>query len=134
MRYLGLKLNKVSAEKFKEPSKGEIKVNSNFNLGSAEKEKTPSDLKNPVFGFNFNYSLEYGDSARIEFNGVVYLELSDPKVIKEIEKTKKTMDDNLKKAILEIVFARTHVESLHLEEKLGLPFHIQSPRVTLKEE
>ena len=135
MRYAGLRLQKIEAEKFKEPVGGNINVGSNFNLGTVEKEadftKEPSK---PVFSFEFTYSIKYDEFAAISFKGIVYVEVDDKKLISSLEKEGARVGDNdLRKFILDIVLAKTHVESLHLEEKLGLPFHIQSPRVTFNE-
>lgn len=131
MRYAGLKLQKIEAEKFEEPSRGNINVNSNFNLGKVKRESSlTKDLDKPVFSFEFNYSVKYEEFATISFKGVIYVEIEDKKMIKELEKEDaKVSDDDLRKIILDVVLAKTHVESLHLEEKLNLPFHIQSPRV-----
>lgn len=134
MKYVGLRLKKISAEKFKNEFSGSIEVKSNFNLGEVKEEKEFSkNSKSPVFSFAFTYTLNYGEIAKIEFEGVVYVEIEDKSVVKELEKDKKTSDNELRKFILDVVLARTHVESLHLEEKLNLPFHIQSPRVSFGE-
>ena len=79
-------------------------------------------------------SIKYDEFAAISFKGIVYVEVDDKKLISSLEKEGARVSDNdLRKFILDIVLAKTHVESLHLEEKLGLPFHIQSPRVTFNE-
>ena len=131
MRYVGLKLQKIDGEKFSEPKGGNIKVDSNFNLG---KIKLESELgvnkEKPIFSFEFNYSILYEDFAKISFKGTIFVEIDDKKLIKELEKEEpRSNDAELRKLILDVVLAKTHVESLHLEEKLNLPFHIQSPRV-----
>ncbi|MBI2043681.1 hypothetical protein HYT25_04805 [Candidatus Pacearchaeota archaeon] len=130
MKYAGFRLNKVEAERHEnETPKGNINVNSNFNLGKSKKE----DLKDKrnVFGFDFTYAIKYEEFATLSFKGVVFIELEgeDRNLLKELESSETTKDNDLRKFILDIVLAKTHVESLHLEERLGLPFHIQSPRV-----
>lgn len=136
MKYAGLRFQKIEAEKFSETFSGNINVNSNFNLGKIKKEEElTKDSEKPIFSFEFTYSVKYEDFAQISFKGLVYIEMEDKKIIKELEKENTKMTDNdLRKFILDVVLARTHVESLHLEEKLNLPFHIQSPRVKFGEE
>ena len=131
MRYAGLRLQKIEGEKFEEPSGGNISVNSNFNLGKVKKESDlTKDSDKPVFSFEFTYTVKYEEFAKISFKGLIYIEIEDKKMIKELEEEDaKVADDDLRKLILDVVLARTHVESLHLEEKLNLPFHIQSPKV-----
>ena len=135
MKYAGFRLNKVEAERHEnETPRGNINVNSNFNLGKSKKE----DLKDKrnVFGFEFTYTIKYEEFATLSFKGVVFIELEseDKSLIKELESSETSKDNDLRKFILDIVLAKTHVESLHLEERLGLPFHIQSPRVKFGED
>ncbi len=131
MKYLGIKFKKIIAEKFKEPE-GTITINSNFNLKEVNKEESFKITTMPVFSFIFNYDLKYSDFATISFEGTVYIEIEDKNLAKELEKDKKIINTELRKFILEIVLAKTHVESLHLEEKLNLPFHIRSPKVNFE--
>lgn len=131
MKYVGFKFNKIVAEKFKEPS-GEISVNSNFKMEEVNKETFFQDQKKPVFGFVFTYDLKYSDIASLSFDGIVYLEIEDKSLIKELEKTKKVSNKELQEFIMNVVLAKIHVESLHLEEKLNLPFHIRAPRVNIE--
>ena len=135
MKYTGFKLNKIEAERFEGDQQGNINVNSNFNLGKSKKEDV-KDSKRTVFGFDFTYVIKYEEFATLSFKGTVFIEFEqeDKALIKQIESSETTKDNDLRKFILDIVLAKTHVESLHLEEKLGLPFHIQSPRVKFGED
>jgi len=114
---------------------GNINVNSHFNLGKVKKEEDfTKDSEKPIFSFEFVYDIEYEKVAKISFKGTIYIEIEEKSIIKELEEDNPKITDNtLRKFILDIVLARTHVESLHLEEKLNLPFHIQSPRVSIGE-
>ncbi|MBI4117041.1 hypothetical protein HY449_04835 [Candidatus Pacearchaeota archaeon] len=132
MRYAGIVFSKIEAEKFEQKTEGNIQVNSNFNLGKIAKEDLGKDAKKPIFSFEFTYILKYDKIAEISFMGKIYIEIDDKDLIKELEKENaRVTNKELSKLILDVVLARTHVESLHLEEKLNLPFHIQSPRVTI---
>ena len=134
MRFVGIKFDKISAERTEEPTKDSVTVNSNFNLGKVEKEKINTDSKKPIFGFEFTYSMEYDKFAAVVFKGKIFLEIEDKEMTKELEKSGTIQKENkeLRKFILDVVLARTHVEALHLEEKLGLPFHVQSPKVSFE--
>ncbi len=132
MRYAGIVFNKIEAEKFEQKTEGNIQVTSNFNLGKISKEDLGKDAKKPIFSFEFSYILKYDKVAEISFKGKIYIEIDDKELIKDLEKENaRVANKDLSKLILDVVLARTHVESLHLEEKLNLPFHIQSPRVTI---
>ncbi len=138
MKYAGLRLSKIEAEKLEEKKMGNINVSSNFHLGEFKKEDLVKDVRKQIYSFEFTYLVEYENIAKISFKGAVYVEVDsseDKDLLKNLEKPGYKLSDNdLRKFILDIVLARTHVECLHLEEKLGLPFHIQSPRVSFGKE
>ena len=138
MKFAGFRLTKIEAEKSEEKKGGNISVNSNFHLGEFKKEESVKDSKKPVYGFDFTYLIDYEKIAKISFKGTVYIEIDsseDKELFKDLEKPGYKLSNNdLRKIILDIVLARTHVECLHLEEKLGLPFHIQAPRVSFGSE
>ena len=132
MRPIGFKIEKISAEKFKDPDENGINLKTNFNLGNPSKEEAAASDKTTVFGFEFTYSIDYDSYALVEFKGKVFLSV-DKELAKELEKENPVISKELKAIILNYSLFKTHAESLHLEEKLGLPFHIPSPIVSEKE-
>ena len=130
MRIIGIKIDKISAERFKEPE-GNINLKTNFNLGKAIKEDIDVPEKDPVFSFDFTYTLDFEDTAKIEYSGKIFTTINK-KISKDVEKNTKDIPNELRSMILDFVLHRTHVESLHLEERLGLPFHISSPKTQIK--
>ena len=128
MRAIWFKLTKVYGERFKDPEKESVNLNSDFNLGDFTADES-FNRKSPVFEFNFTYTLDFEGFAQIQFKGSVYIEVDDKKIVKELENKK--VDNELKKLILDYVLSKTHVDSLNLEEKLGLPFHVSAPRVSI---
>ena len=129
MRVVGLKFDKITAERFKEID-GTVDLKSNFNIGKIEKEEIKGQESDSIFSFEFTYSLDYDDVAKIEFSGEVFL-FVDKKIAKDLEKEKKVIPDEIKTTLLNFILFRTHVESLHLEEKLNIPFHVSSPRAAV---
>lgn len=128
MRPIWFRLDKVYCEKFKNPQTDSISLSSNFDIGDSIESKE-FERKNPVFEFKFTYNLKFEDIAEILFKGSVFIEIEDKTILKELEKN--LINDDLKKLILDYVLSKTHVDSLNLEEKFNLPFHISPPRVTI---
>ena len=128
MRPIWFKLDKVYCERFKNPTKSSVNLNSNFDLGDFSKSDD-FERKNPVFEFKFTYNLKFEDIAEIFFKGSVFIEIDDKSVLKELEN--KSVNNDVRKLILDYVLIKTHVDSLNFEEKFNLPFHIAPPRVTL---
>jgi hypothetical protein len=135
MRVIGIKFKKISAEKLKEDKKDTgktIELKSNFTLTEVEKDDKISKMSvSPVYSFGFIYLIDYEDIASLIFEGSVFVELDEIKA-SEVERNKKNIDDDLKKLILDFVLSKTYIESLHLEERLGLPFHIRPPQVNFQ--
>jgi len=132
MRVVGIKFSNITAEKFKD-LEGNIQLKSAFDLAEVDNDEKLSKLNTlPILSFSFTYSLNYEKTAKISFSGKVYIELDD-KLASEIIEDKNKISNDLRKLVLDYVLIKTHVESLHLEEKLGLPFHIKSPSVSIEE-
>ncbi len=135
MRVVGIKFKKISAEKLKDDKKNigkAVELKSNFTIKEVEKDAGLSKLNvNPIYSFEFIYLIDYEDIASLIFEGSVYVELEETKA-SEVEKSKNNIDDQLKKVILDFVLSKTYIESLHLEERLGLPFHIRPPQVNFQ--
>ena len=131
MRIIGFKLLKILAERFKDPS-GSIQVSTNFSIPHFEKESfKDSSGKETAFGFDFTYILKYQEFAQIEFSGKIYAAF-DKKIAKDLEKDSKDIPNDARTLLLNYILYKTHVETLHLEEKLNLPFHMDSPKVRIE--
>ena len=71
--------------------------------------------------------------SRTEIKGIIYFVInnSDSKLLSEVEVSKKINNKPLKKLLIDYTLRKIHVLTLSLEEKLNLPFHIQSPVVSI---
>ena len=85
----------------------------------------------PIFSFEFVYSIIYEDIANLEFKGLIYIEIEKEEIVLDLEENKPFQDKELRKFIIDAILRKTYVESLRLEEKLNLPFHLQSPKVNI---
>src|SRR3989344_4793623 len=133
MKIIGFRLTKILGEKLKEPEERSINLNSNFNLGDVKKEENQLDSNEVVFSIEFTNSYTFDVVAKIEFKGNVFFTISEEEetLLKDIENTKKIKDEELRKKIIDYIFRKIHIDSLSLEEKLSLPFHIQPPQVNI---
>jgi len=126
MRIVGFKFKKIAAERFKEPG-SKIKLSSDFNTGKPKKEDD-SLMNNfkEVFSVDFDYTLTYEEISKIIFEGEIFFTFEEGD-----EKEKISLEN--RKHFLRFVLAKTHVELLHLEEQLNLPFHIKPPQINSEE-
>jgi hypothetical protein len=129
MKILTLKLSKISAEK-KADLKENMNFKSNFSLGEFKVESLHGKEKD-IYSISFKHSMDYEDVANICFEGKIYMMIDDKKLAKEFESRKISKD--LKEQLLNFLLWKIHVDTLQIEEKLGLPFHIRSPIVSFKD-
>ena len=135
MRIIGFRLSKILGEKLKEPDEITLQINldSNFHLGEVKKTENQPFSEETMFSIDFSNVFNFDEVGKIEFKGMVFFALNNDKeeIIKELEEKKSVSDNNLRKLVIDYALKRIHVDSFILEEKLGLPFHISSPKVNI---
>ncbi|PIN91410.1 hypothetical protein COU57_00725 [Candidatus Pacearchaeota archaeon CG10_big_fil_rev_8_21_14_0_10_32_14] len=135
MKVVSFRLTKILAERLKEAEEKveSINLNSNFNLDAPKKEPSQPSNSQTLFSIEFTNSYQYDIYARTEIKGIIYFVInnSDSKLLSEVEVSKKINNKPLKKLLIDYTLRKIHVLTLSLEEKLNLPFHIQSPVVSI---
>jgi hypothetical protein len=133
MNLLGLNFTKISIERIKEsaPPPG-IKVDTNIDIPVIEKtslENYPGD--NDIILIKFTYILEYKpDFAKLEFRGNIILELEKPLSEDLFEQWKEQkIPKELRVAIFNLIFTKSNIKALTLEDQLNLPPHLPMPRL-----
>ncbi|VVB80542.1 Uncharacterised protein [uncultured archaeon] len=119
---------KQSAER-NEDFNGSVTINPNINIKSIEKFKI-EDSKQESLKIEFNFDVDYAQMGKISLEGRMFL-FTDPKTMKEtIEGWKnKKIDSEVNVLILNLIMQKSSVKALQLEEEIGLPFHVQLPKV-----
>ncbi len=109
----------------------EIKVSSNFKIGTLKREKKGSfgDYILVNFGFEVKYSPDIGN---ISFEGtLMYYHPELDKIIKETT-DKIELSADATKEISEAILQRSLVESIDIAKRLGLPVPIRLPKVKIE--
>jgi len=132
IKLLGFNFIKLSVEKNPE-FKGNHSIESNIDIKSIEKHKIEL-LKDEAVKVNFNFVLNYKELGKVEIFGDLLLML-DEKTKKEVleEWKDKKLPNNIRVLILNIILQKSSLKALQLEEELGLPFHMQMPRLSLED-
>lgn len=136
MKVVGFNFDKISCEKLSSNYEN-LKINTNIDISSIE-EVDPSLLLNKsekILNIKFVYLLKYSENvAKIEFKGNVLL-TSDEKKSKEILKKwdKKELDEDFKIPLFNMIFKKSNIKALELEDEMNLPYHIQLPSLKKKE-
>ena len=131
MKFIGFNFTKINVEKFSESFK-EVKINTHIDISSIE--KVNSDL----FGNNeetlvvkFSYLVEYSNNhAKIDLSGSVLVsmdKLKSKEILKKWEEKK--IQDDFRIPLFNIIFRKSNIKALELEDEMNLPLHIPLPRL-----
>ena len=133
MRIIGFNLKKIHAER-KKDIKGPIKINTNLDINSIEKDSI--DIAGDILKFSYNYEIKYTpEIGELIFQGEV-LVIPDKPDIKEIQKDwkKKKIKEEVRLPIFNFIMAKCNLKALQLEEDFGLPPHIPLPRLSKQQQ
>ena len=129
MRLLGFNFTKINVEK--NPNHY-VKIESKSNLTLIKVETDKLDLiKQEAAKISFSFSISYSELGQVNLEGFTIWHF-DKKSLKEVtENWEKDIDPEIRTNILNTVLQKSSVQALKLEEQIGLPFHIQLPKVTV---
>ncbi len=133
IRLVGFSLTKIQAEK-NHDFEGKPEVKSNIDVKNVEKFK-PDLSKQESLKIEFDFKVDYGKLGKVDFEGMMFL-LVDPKLMKQVisDWKNKKIAQGLNVAVLNIIVQRASLKAFKIEEELGLPTHIQLPRLKLKQD
>lgn len=134
MKLLGSSLTKIHAEKLSAITK-ELKINTNVNLSNI-KELKPEAFKSKdiILEVAFFYNVDYSpDFAKIDLDGKIVLSV-EAKLAKDVLKQweDKKIPEDFRLAIFNVIFQKSIIRALQLEEELNLPHHV--PLFNLKKQ
>ncbi|MEK6820471.1 MAG: hypothetical protein AABX71_02050 [Nanoarchaeota archaeon] len=136
MKVLGFNFDKISAEKLKERTEN-LKISTNLDVSDIKEIKTDIlKTKEGLLQAKFSYIIKYEPGlANLELRGAAILALEE-KQAKEVLKEwkKKQMPEYFKVFLFNTILRRASLKSLHLEEEMGLPYHIPFPSISPNKE
>jgi len=131
---VGFNFSKINVER-KGKIKGQIRVKNNVDIMDVRGETLPLKDKKKVASVSFMFGVSYEPGiGEILINGNV-LYLDKEKVIDETLRLWKEEKKLLKEAsveVLNVVMVRCNVKALELSDELGLPPHMQMPKVNFE--
>jgi len=131
MRVIGFNFSKISIDKKKEPEKG-MKINTNIEIKELEKKDIDVFKDKDVFDMAYEFKINYSeDIAELVFNGSILILIENEEIVKNIEENwkDKKLPENLRIPLMNVIFSRCNLKALQLEEDLGLPQHLPSPKI-----
>jgi len=131
MQIIGFNLTKISIQR-EEALSGNFKVTSKIDVKNISEEKIDLAPGKSVAKLDFEYSIDYEPKiAELKFKGFILL-LGDPKEIKDTItdwKKKNTLLTDIKVRTFNTIFHKCNIKAIQLEDELGLPPHIQMPKI-----
>jgi len=133
MNLLGFNFSKISIERLPSQSQ-DLKVVTNFAVPEIEEVKSDAfKIKDEILKAKFNYNINYEpDYAKLEFAGEIMISL-EPKLFKDVMKEwkeNKTINDDVKVFLFNIILKKSNIKAMELEDEMNLPSHIPLPSVT----
>ncbi|MEK6895768.1 MAG: hypothetical protein AABX48_04585 [Nanoarchaeota archaeon] len=133
MKLVGFNFNKIVAEKISQERPKNLTINTGIDISTISKADTNISMgKEEILHIEFNYKIEYNPKyAQIQFSGEVFLAV-DKKISLEILKQwkEKALSEEFKITIFNIIFRKSNIKALDLEDQIGLPLHIPLPRLS----
>jgi hypothetical protein len=129
MQVIGFGLSRILVER-KEKLEGKLEIKSNINIDNITKDGIPISEDDAV-KINFTFTLNYNkEDAKLEFKGHTLLlpnEEETKNIINDWKSQK--IPDDIKVPLFNFIMSKCNIKALELEEELGIPFHIQMPKI-----
>jgi len=135
MDIVGFSFNKISINR-KKKAEAQIKINTNLEIKAIEKENADLFRGKEVFGFPFEFKVNYEPGfAEIIIEGSI-LSVLEPNSAKNLLKEwkKKKIPDEIRIPLFNIILSKCNLKALQLEDDLNLPFHLPLPRLKKSEQ
>jgi len=131
MRVIGFSFKQISIEKKKDVDRN-VKISTNIDIADVSFPKLDLFQGKDIVSFDYNFKILYEDFAELMFKGSILSLLEDKKQFEELKKSWKTkkISDDLRIPLMSTIFSRCNLKSLQLEDDLGLPAHLPSPKIT----
>lgn len=115
-----------------EDFKDSLKITPGINVKNIESFKSESS-KAEALKVDFKFNVDYNGLGSVSLEGRMIL-LTDSKTVKEVVDSwkSKKLDNETNTIILNIIMHKCSVKALELEEDIGLPLHVQIPRLKLQ--
>lgn len=135
MPVVGFTYTKILVEKKSKLDPTKDKILNNVNLVNVEEERH-LDKQQALLNFHFNFSVEYGKSAKMVLEGVV-LYANDKKNIEKVLSdwnNDRKLDADLSSEIFNTILFKCNIKGLQLADDLNLPAHFRIPLLRKKPE
>jgi hypothetical protein len=135
MQIVGFNLTKILIQRKEKPT-ANLEIKSNINIDNITKDKI-NISKEEVIKMDFTFTIDYtpDEFAKCEFKGFLIM-LPEKDELKNILKSwkDKQIPEDIRLHLFNFIMHKCNIKALHLEDELGLPLHIQMPRLSPKKE
>jgi hypothetical protein len=129
IKLLGFNFTKINVERFLE-IKAPVTLKSDINIKNITAPENKI-IKQDIIQTDFVFTLVFENMGNILMEGSFMLGLDEGESKEILKQWKaKTLDEQKKLLILNIIMQKCSLKALQLEEEMGLPYHIQIPKLT----
>ncbi|MGV8151830.1 MAG: hypothetical protein ACP5OG_02020 [Candidatus Nanoarchaeia archaeon] len=134
MKIIGFNLSKIAIERSQKPLE-KLNINYDVKIGEIAKESIPFS-KDEAYKLDFSFTINYnkGEFAKVDFNGSLII-IVDKEEARDFSKFSrdKQLPEQAKMPIFNFIMNKCNIKAIQLEDDLGLPLHIQMPRLGKQE-
>ena len=132
MQIIGFNFEKISVERKKATSKEEIKIQSAMNILEVSEEKVDVMKEQTIVRIVFEFIVQYQpEFALVQFKGSILAALEKAQLKEVLQSWKqKQLAPTIRTPIFNLILNKCNIQALQLEDELGLPFHVQLPKIT----
>lgn len=130
MKLLNFRFTKISVEKLKD-SLEKLKIENHIDISSVELKDIELPSKEKALEVKFSSEIIYNpEIAKLEFKGNIVLGIEEKIANEFIESWKdKKIPESTRIALLNLIFERTSLKALELEDQVNLPIHLPFPKL-----
>ena len=132
MKIIGFNFNKINIEKKSDKYK-DMKISNDIGITGVNhlKAQNPFQSKEEILEVTFNYDIDYSPNiAKVNLTGTIII-MVDSKTSKEFLKKwkNKQLPEEHRIQIFNVIFRKSNLKAIQLEDELNLPLHISLPSV-----
>src|SRR3989344_8539990 len=135
IKLLNFNFTKISIERAQKFT-GSLEIKSDINIKNVEKQRNDL-IKEDSLKIDFSFVIDYGELGRVAMDGFLSL-LLDSKSTKDLlsEWKDKSIEkpSEIKMVVLNLILQKCSLRALQLEDEMGLPLHIQMPKLKVNPE
>ena len=129
IQLIGSRITSITAKRDQEFS-GEVSIKTNIQIVSFD--SVPED--DSTMKTSYVFEIDYGDLGNVKLNGVIFVKTTTEVIASLLESlSEKKIEMEEHAYITNLIIQKASIKAFELEDELGLPIHMNLPKVQIKD-